>query len=512
MSSPASGVDAETRAACRQWFPSVDVLLGTVLLVGALLARWPLVSAAPYGDEAAHFVMARSLGFLDGSLVWSGSGDPFDLWPLVLGRPFFALAHFPGAQAGFEGFRVGGVLYASLLPATAFGLLRGLGCARWLAGSAATAAVLHPTFVVWGTRIFPDSLMAVLVMAAVAAWAAGRPALGSTLVVLACWTKETAWAAGLGLAALAAWTAMADARRRGRSAMRAALADRAVRWSVGALAVGAVPLAVGYLAFPRLPGWAMGGEFAPAWERLWLVSWFALAPLAALAVPRARPLAAAGLGLIGFYLAFHALRGGSIQSWYAVLPGVVGLSCVAVVLDAAFKSAAWPRLASAPVGCLVAAALVAALAGTAGPSAAFHPLAPSREPGLAESIAFVRAEGADIGAAWEFQREARPSNVLLLDVLWFWVGFPVAGLDSTKIAYPVLTLPQEVPVEQLAGQAESSDLVWMQDWNGTFERAFQTTYADCEVFAAGNWVAFRAKDCPGRGTSLRTEFERLLSV
>jgi hypothetical protein len=505
-------MDAWAGHAFRRRLASSDLLLGTILFGGALLVRWPLVSAAPYGDEAVHFVMARSLGFLDDSIVWSGSGDPVRLVPFVLGRPLFALAHFPSAQAGFEGFRLAGVLFASLLPPVAFGLLRVLGSARWLAASAASVVALHPTFVVWGARIFPDTLMAVLALLAVAGWALQRPALGSAFVVLACWTKESAWAAGFGLAAFVAWTAVAGTRQGGRPPLRALLANGAVRWAVVALVVGALPLVVGYLAFPRLPGWTMGGEFAPAWERLWLASWFALAPFAALAVPRARPLAAAGLGLMAFYLAFHGLRGGAIQSWYAVLPGVVGLLCMAVVLDAAFKSVAWPRLAVAPVGCLVAAVLLVAIVGSTGAVAAFHPLAPAREPGLVESIAFVQAEGPEVAAAWEFQRAARPASVLGLDLMWFWVGFPVAGSESTRVAYPALTPDDEVLVEQLASQAEESDLVWMQDWGGTFERAFRATYADCEVFAAGNWVAFRAKECPGRGASLRTEFDRLSSA
>jgi hypothetical protein len=489
-----------------------DLVLVGLLAVGAFAVRWQLAEASPYGDEAVHYAMARTLGFLDRTIVWEGTGAQFNLLPFVLGRPLFAFAHFPGALVGFTGFRVLGIVYASLLAPVAYMVLRQASVDRWIAAAAGTAIMSHPTFVVWGARIFPDSLMAVLALLAVAAWVSRRPVPGSILVTLACWTKESALAVALGLAGLALFEAAKASRREGRPLVRGVLSDRAARWACAALVAGAIPVVVGYMAFPRLPGWAMGGDWAAAWERLWLSSWLAIAPVAALNLGRARPIGAAGTGIIAFYALFGGVRGGFIQSWYAVLPATVALMAVAALLDAAFKSTAWPRLVGPAAGCLVAGLLLAGIAGTGGPVAALHPLAPTREPGLVESIEFVRAEGPEVKEAWEFQRSMRPAEVLLVDVYWFWVAFPFAGEERTQISYPLLTLGREVPVERIAATAESSDLVWMQDWNGTFEKAFRETYADCEVFTAGNWVAVRATDCPGRGTRLRAEFERLLAA
>ena len=488
-----------------------DAFLGLLLFGGALLARWPLVFATPYGDEAVHFYMAKTLGFLDDSVVWAHSGERFDVLPFVLGRPMFAFAPFAGATQGFHGFRVLGAVYSSLLAPAAFGLLRRLEVARWLSTGAGLVIAVHPTFVVWGARIFPDSLMALFALLGIWAWIAGRPALGSLLVVLACWTKESAVAVALGLAGCAVASALAASHASGPGRLRSVLGDRSSRLAIAASVIGLVPLALGFAAFPRLPGWAMGGAFGPSWEQLWLFSWLSLAPFVAIKVRRAGPLAAAGVGLFAFYLAFHGVRGGSLQAWFAILPGAVGLLSAVVLLDGSVRSLAWPRLWAPPIGMLLAGALAVAVFGSATASAAFHPLAPAGAPGLAASVGFVQAENPEMDAVWDFQRSERPESVLEVDLMWFWVGFPAAGSASTKVAYPVLTPDAEVPVEQLAAQAEASDLVWMQDWNGTFERAFHATYADCEAFAAGAWTAFRAQACPGRGARLRAEFEGLAS-
>jgi hypothetical protein len=469
--------------------------------------RWPLLHATVYGDEALHYSEARTLGFLDTNIFWVGPDIPFLPVSFVLGRPLFALLHAPGAWAdGFTGFRALGMGYAALLAPLAFETGRRAGAGRPASVAAGLAVACHPAFIIWGARIFPDSLMACLVLAALCSWMAGRSALAALLLVAACWTKESALAVAGSLAGLAILEAARRPRLAGGS-VAAVANDRRVRWACAAVILGVAPVVAGYLAYPRFPGWVVGGDLGPALERLWLFSW--LVPLSAFALrlPRARPVAFSCIGLAVFYVGYSQLRGGFLQSWYAILPACLAIVCCAVVLDAGLRSLRWPRLVAPPVAAAVGFAFIVAFVGSSGPVALLHPLAPAREAGLAESEAFVKAEHPDLAAAIAFQRSRQPATVLELDVDFLYLDFPFSGSESTSFSYPIFTAPQDVPTDRLVSFAETADLVWLHHHGTPFGKAFLATYGPCEVFAAGGFHAFMMQGCQGRLSELQARFD-----
>jgi hypothetical protein len=477
-----------------------------LLLAGAAAAlRWTLADAPPYGDEAFHFTVARTLGFPQ-DVRWLDTGEPLRLDAFAAGRPLFALAFLPGARLGFDGFRALHILVSSCLAGAAYAVVRLAGGRRAAAWAAGAAVAVLPGFVVWGARVFADGLMALLALLSLAAWLRDRPALGSALMLAACWTKESAVGAAAGLAAFQAWPALRLAREEGRPLLRGALSDRRVRWAAATVPLGLAPVVVGYVLFPRLPGWIFGGGFGPAWEGLWVSSWMPLGILAACWVPRARAVAGAGAGLAAFYLAFMVGRGGFVQAWYMALPSCLALIATALALDHALRSRRWPRLWAPPLAAGWAFLLVAAVVGAQAPAALLHPLAPQGEAGLAATLASVQAESPDLAEAIAFHEAVRPARVLKVDILWHYVAYPLGGSRSTSLTYPALAPEGEVPVDLIAAEAEASDLVWLQDWNATFGNAFQETYRDCLAFSAGAWRAYLPQGCAGRSDGLRDGF------
>jgi hypothetical protein len=486
----------------------VDAAVAAVLAALAFAARWPLLGAPVYGDEAVHYAMARRLGGSGGISFFEGG--PWTLAHLVAGRPLFALLHAPGAWFGFEGFRVLGAAFSALLPAAAYVLARRLGARPWLAAGAGAAVALHPSLVVWGARVFPDSLMAVFVVAGLAAHAAGRKGLAWLLVVAAVWVKESALGA---LGGLLVFEAVALARERSAAGTKWGTQGlwRRAR-PLAALAVAPVPLLVGHALFPLWPGYASGGDVRSALEPLLLSSWL-LAPLAAAwAVPRARPAAAAATGLLALYALHAAVRGRLLQGWYAVLPAALALALAAAVVEAGLRSRRWPRLAAPPLAVGLAGLMVLAVAGTTALGALAHPVQPRGEAGLPDTVDAVRREGADAEAMVRFQEARRPATVLEVDVFWHSVDYPLSGTRSTVVAYPVMAPLAPGAAARLGADGESSDLTWVQHWGDTpFEAAFVGTYGDCKVFAAGAWTAYDLAGCQGRSAALAEAYEAALA-
>src|ERR1041385_3681471 len=336
-----------------------DTAAAAALAVAAFAVRWPLLTAPVYGDEAAHFAMARRLG--TSAHISYFEGGPWSLAHLVVGRPLFALLHAPGAWAGFEGFRWLGAAFSALLPAAAYVLARRLGVRAGPAFAAGAAVAVHPAFVVWGARVFPDSLMALLAVAGLAAHAAGRTRRAAALLLAAAWAKESALAALAGLVAFEAAKLLKGGRAAWTEGGRTQAWHRAQPFA--ALLVAPIPLLVGHAMFPLWPGYAPGGDLRSAAETLWPSSWFLLPLAAAWWIPRARPVAAASAGLVAVY-GFHVRgRGRVVRGWYVALPGALGLVLAATVGDAGLRSRRWPRMAAPPLAVGLAGLMVAAVVG-----------------------------------------------------------------------------------------------------------------------------------------------------
>lgn len=471
----------------------VEALAAAALAAAALAVRWPLVGAPVYGDEAAHFAMADRMGASGGISFFEGGS--WNLAHLVVGRPLFPLLHGPGAWiGGFEGFRILGAVFSALLPAALFVLARRLGVRAWLAFAAGAVVAVHPAFVVWGARIFPDSLMALFVLAGLAAYASGHRGWSFALLAGAVWVKESAIGALAGVVAFEAATLWRD-----RGA-----ADRWRRVQpFAALAIAPVPLLIGQAMFPLWPGYASGGDLPSAIETLLPSAWLLLPLVAAWWVPRTRPAAAAAAGLFALY-AFHVLvRGRLVQGWYVILPAALALVLAAAVVDAGLRSRRWPRMVAPPLAVGLAGLLAVGIVGSAGLASVVHPLAPRAEAGLADTMQAVGREGADVDAMVRFAEARRPANVVQVDVFWHWVDYPLSGTESTVIAYPVYGTMDSAAVSRLALAAESSDLVWFHDWGATpFKEALLRTYGDCEVFSSGVWTAYDLSACQGRSAAM----------
>lgn len=486
--------------------PLADLVAAGALFLLAFAARLALLHAAPYGDEAAHYTEARSLG---GNLnvFWMGPDVPFTLGALVAGRPLFALLHAPGTWLGFEGFRTLGLSYAALLAPVLYGLLRSLRCHLAIAASAGAAVALLPAFVVWGSRVFPDSLMALLFVAGLWAWSARKPALAAALLVASAWTKETA-IAPVAVLAIVTWAGAVRSRRASGEPWGPAFRPMSPDgWLVAAAAAAPLGLAAGLLVVAKLPGWVFGGTVWPILERMPLSSLFLLPLLVAACLPRARLVAVPGLAVLGFYAAFVTLRGGLVQAWYAILPATLALASAAVAVDACIKRGRGLRVAGFGMAAMLLLTVALGVVGATGPAAAFaHPLHAEDEPGLAASIRFVQAESPSERAAAAFQRSVRPATVFEVDPAWFFIDYPLGGLHNTTFVYTVSMPDGTIPVARIAHAIEGSDLTWMQSWNMTFQKAVRATYADCVRFEAGLLTAFAGKQCPGRAAALAERY------
>ncbi|HEX2066910.1 MAG TPA: hypothetical protein VHI93_08875, partial [Candidatus Thermoplasmatota archaeon] len=129
----------------------------------ALAARAWLLDAPVYGDEAAHFYVARHLGASPANLVPDLGVPQWLFWQ----RPLFSLLLWPGAALSFEGYRIWHILLSSLLAPLAMAVVAQAGGRRVPQWTAGVAAALLPGLVGWGVRVFPDSLMATLFLGAV---------------------------------------------------------------------------------------------------------------------------------------------------------------------------------------------------------------------------------------------------------------------------------------------------------------------------------------------------------
>lgn len=463
-----------------------DAWAAGLLSVLALALRLALLKAAPYGDEAGHYAISRTLGVWGDNIDVIG-GKPLDLSPWVAGRPAFALLYAPGAWLGFTAFRLEGIVVASLLPALGYAWLRNNEASRATASAAGLVLAVHPAMVVWGARVFPDSLMAALFLGGLVSGQMGRRRLGIALLFLACMAKETAVPAVAGLA-----VAQFLEARRLQQPSRAAIQLVAVTGCAILVEIAA------YLYAGGLPGWARGGDRLSGFETALWSTWLVVPALAGLASRRARTAAAPLTALAGFYAAFILLRHGATQAWYCVLPLTLGVLATAQLVSDSRRARDWTWLAGRTGA--VTASLLATMAVLGGTSLT-HPLGPHDDPGLARSFTVVNTEGQDLAHAARLQADLRPRRVFMIDVLWYDTYYPFRGSDSTTISYPLVQQPGQVPAAAMQRAAQAADLVWLQWWDGGFEQRFDAAHGDCRVFSEGIYRAYQPARCPADATA-----------
>lgn len=495
----------------------LDAVLCGAFFALALALRWPLLHTPPYGDEGLHYWLARHLmavapnvSDLEG-LTWRHPGH------LVFQRPFYYLAMHPFALQGFTAFRVGHMLFASLLPVAAFGILRAHGAHRATAIAGGIFAAAYPLFAVWGGLGLMDEPMTVLVGFGWWARVAGRPVLSAGSLLLAVWTKETAVFA---LVALTAWTALAGWVA-GRNRVRPFELDDATAPLAVACAVALLPITVAFSKGLGAPG-AVAGEPYGAWlvDSLAVTPWF-LAPIAAgLLWRRTRGLSALALFLVAVHLALHVVLHRDVEVWYLVLPAFVsGLAALLAVEEGLRLAWGSPRMVGRAVASTavvaVAAVLVLSILVPAGAAkaAALRPFAGQSEEGLAGAYAFESTyRDRPFMDAVDAMELDGTKTVLTVDLLYAYALYPLAEtaghvyIDSAgfRSFFPLR-------LEPFAHEAERNGTVLLVQYTDfAFFHAINEAYGDCRTFDNGAFRVYEAWRCPGRLQALEQGYESRL--
>jgi hypothetical protein len=231
----------------------------------AVVARLVLLAFPESPDVDLSYAVARHWGADPANVV-----PPYSLQSaLWWQRPLSFALVAPSAALGMTAFRVAIALAASLAPPmVALAVLRLRG-RPWLAALAGLAAAVHPTLVQAGTDAWPASLAAAAAVGAFLAAAADRP-LAAGFLALA-----SAWCHPAGLAFAVAWLAVAVVRaaRRGQARAYPLELDRAATAAAGALLLGVLPSAAGWLLLsgPALASASGSGVAATAFLAPWLL-------------------------------------------------------------------------------------------------------------------------------------------------------------------------------------------------------------------------------------------------
>ncbi len=481
-----------------------DVLVPLALYAAALAARLWLLDARPYGDEAHHYFVAREFGALPPTLV---DGQPIR-W-LFWWRLMFSVLLVPGAQVSFTAFRVDYMLLTSLLPLVVWWWLRARGVRPVAAAGAGLVAALHPFFVVWGVRAFPDELMAVGYVGALALWERGRHGWSAAAWVGALWVKEVALIGLLVLCAEEALRAVRGWVREGEP-----LLDRRQLWLGAALALAWVPHWIANAMGGRMPGWSRGGSLAGVLDGAFTTVW--LVPLVALALlsSRARRPALHALAYLGFFLVYTA-RGGLAEGWYFVLPALLAF-CAAAALADAIAGFGWAAPASAPhraasvLPALLVALLVVAQA-TLPAQGAFkdqvlHPATATREASWAEMARREMDRDQDLWTALAAATPADWNRTLAVDVPWFNVLWPLG--DRAGMLGSFYTEGDGNPPAAWADLVESiATMMVLRRTPTPLNEALQATYEDCAIAQTPEYVVVRGSGCVGREGRLAAEWD-----
>lgn len=469
----------------------------------SVAAKLPVLGAPAYWDEGLHYWTAKHLG--------QGFDRMTDLWGnpvgtpeyLVFQRPLFYVLFWLPAQGGFSSFRVAHALAASVLAPLAYAVLRAHGARRPAAVLAGVAVALVPSLAMWGNLGLMDSLMTAWLALLLWARATGRDGLMFVAAVAAVWTKETAFAAVLGLLAFEAARAWMD----GRAAFAPLRLDGRVTALAWAAAVAPWPLVWAVMHDLALPGAVNHGSVQPVLDRMFGSLWLVPVLVVGLASRRSRFLCAfalaAGAFLVGLQLAAR-----DVPQWYEVPTTFFALVACAAAGDALWRARprrglAWGRAVPAGVALLVTYLLVALPNGDA--RDALRPLSGDGGNSLAGSWAFETGiRDAELHAAFAaVPLEMRP-DVYDIDIAAPAMYVPFADeaghiyWDSSWIRTLI-----EIDTAPAAHRIEANGTWTVVDRSDLpFAAAVLDVYADCIRYENPGFVAIEGSACAGRADRL----------
>lgn len=462
----------------------------------------PVLGSPPYWDEGLHYWTAKHLG--DGyDAITDVYGNPVAApQALVFQRPLFYLAFWLPAQGGFEAFRVTHAVAASLLSPLAYLLLRGHGVRRPFAAAAGVAVAVVPQLAMWGALGLMDSLMTAAIAVMLWARATHRSGVLFAASVAAVWTKETAYAAVVGLLAY-------DAVR-GWIAGRVGLAPLRLDGRTSALAWAALvapwPLVYAVMQDLAMPGAANHGSALPVLDRMFTTPW--LLPILVLGLwpRRSRSLCAFALAA-GLFLLALQLASRDVPQWYEVPTAFFALAGAGAAADAWWREAPRRVRWSTPAPAAVAVLLVYLLV--------MLPNSPERD----RLRPFSGDGGNSLAGSWAFEMDIRDRE--LHDAI---AAIPLherPDVVDVDVAVPAMFVPiveqardvyfdssfvrtlVDVDLQALAGRIESNATWTILDRSDyPLAKALDETYADCVRFQNAGFTVFEAAGCAGRGERL----------
>jgi hypothetical protein len=451
----------------------------------------------PYGDEAAHYYVARHFGAAPANIT-----PPEDIAYLFWQRPLFSLLLGPGAQVSFAAYRILHAAVAALLPVLVAGLLGRLGVRRPLACGAGLAVAVTPTFVLWGSRAFPDSLMAALALAGIWAYVAGRP-LGAALLLLgASWVKETAIPLAVLLWVVALWRG----HRRGEAGIYPLRLDRQATAMLAAVALAPLPLVVSVgLLGGRPPGWSTSAMGWPQLDGFFLSSWLLLPVLAGLLWPRTRRWSLLALAYPLGYTAYQALLHRGIEGWYLVLPQALVLVSCALVAEEVLRRLGPARRRTAWAAPVAMALLLLAL--VALPHGAAKQWTAPASPSSTESLPAMLERTASAHDQQDAVRALGPrpwEGLFVVDAGWFFILHPFSegaarlGWAYSETAHDLAPWVKAIEQDATRVVVERHDL--------PLNQAIRDTYRDCTVAQNPTYTVLEGRRCAGRSDALRASF------
>lgn len=458
----------------------------------AAAARLALLDGPLYGDESAHYAVSRGWGSdpdnvtpdyeLNGALWWQ--------------RPLFSMLLAPGAAFGLDGYRIEHALLAALLPVLVAEVARKAGVRPLLAAGAGLAVALHPFFVLWGARVFPDAMMAALVLAGLRAHQARRPLAAAGLLLAAVWVKETA---AVALLALLAWT-LWSGRRAGDVDLWPMRLDRPSTALLFACVLAPLPLAHAILDVGgRLPGWSSTPLSWAHGSGFFLTAWIAVPVLAGLAWRRSRPFSLLALAYPAFYVAY-AVLGHGVEFWYLVLPAALSVLAAAVALEVAARHASASVRASgkaAAAGLALILAILILVPSTLGAKDLASPGAP---PPASLAQLSDQLQGDDLADVVAAIRADQWAVVFLVDPGWFHVDHPFAE-RAGALGWAYTTV--NIPLGEWTYAVEGSDVTVLMKVGRPLNEALREAYADCIQYEDATYVLIEGPRCLGRGDQLR---------
>lgn len=454
----------------------------------ALLIRLLAVNAAPYGDEAVHYSIARTMGFGETGIHLFGSGASFKLYLLMMSRPVFFLLYWPFAAISFVAFKVWTSLLSSLVAVLVYVLARRLAANPFLAAAAGLGFAVNPAMVIWGSRAFPDTAMTGLVFVALIVLSHGRRTAASILLLLASWAKEVAVLVPAFLLALYLLETLREKK----------LAAGTIAMSVVTM-LGVLPMVISALISGVWPGWGRGG---PTWgiiELCLLTAW--LVPLVLVGFTRRslRFVCAMAALYPAFYLARRVLSGGGFDGWYAVLPAALALTCFAAVGSTLLRE--WPpfsphrRLALGAIGLVVVALFAPVVFSAPGLADLAAPLGTSAESTWG-AVGLVHSENQSLPTLTEFLAHHQGAYEVV-DVGWFYWDYPVSAAAGRNITVVFSTFLGDHPMSNATLQHELAAQQWLlvEKHDSPSNAEIRDAHRGCIAFENPAFVVYELVNC-----------------